>query len=290
MRTRTELSTVVDHGVIVGSSLDVLMDAFEAVGLDPVYAGPLANECNHLSQVAFPDGSYFELLSTIEPGQESPWWNDHLQRDGGPCAYALESRDIEAETARVDTAGIPVDGPTRYGRERPDGTFFDYELSIVGEGGVATTYPFLIQDHTPRSNRVEWPSPATADTALTGLRYVVTAVDDLEAVATNYEHAYGLPDPAYLDSVALSGRIAVFPDSPVVLATPTEAGWLETRLADHGERPALYVLGTTDLPATVARFDLERRGDGTLLGHDCAWFSHPRLDDINTRIAVVNSA
>ncbi len=286
MEERTDLSeAVVDHAVIVGSSLDMLTNAFEAVGLDPVYAGPLANDINHLSQIAFPDGSYFELLSTIEPSQESPWWNDHLKRDGGPCAWALESADIDADTDRVTETEIPVDGPTRYGRERPNGTYFDYELSIIGEGGVATTYPFLIQDHTPRSNRVQWPSPATADTELTGIRYVVTAVENLAEAVDAYRTVYELSEPQVSSSAALGADVAVFDDAPVVLATPTESGWLDSRLDAHGERPAFYVLGSNDLAETVDRFDLDR--DGTLFGYDCAWFDHPALSDINTRLAVV---
>lgn len=286
MRTRTDIEPTVDHGVIVGASLEELTAAFEAIDLEPVYAGPLENELNHLSQVAFPDGSYFELLSTIEDDQQSPWWNDHLKRNGGPCAWAVESAAIEADADRASSAGLRVEGPTRYGRERPNGTYFDYELAIVGEGGIATTFPFLIQDHTPRSKRVQWPSPCAEGTALTGIRFVLTAVDDLDARVRVFREAYGVDAPDRSTVTRLTAEVAAFPGSPIVLAEPTGANsWLRDRLDTHGERPAAYLLGTTDFPETVDRFGLAV--DDDFLGRPCAWFHDPKLEAINTRIGVV---
>jgi hypothetical protein len=275
-----------DHAVIVGSTLDRLVDAFEDIGLEAAYAGPLANDVNHLSQLAFPDGSYFELLSTIEPEQESPWWNDHLKRDGGPCAFALESSDIAADTDRVQAAEIPVDGPTEYGRERPNGTYFEYELSIVGEGGVATKYPFLIQDHTPRSKRVEWPSPTVAQTALTGIAYVVVGVSDIEASSDAYRAAYGLDEPIEAPMPALGATAYRFPESPIVLATPTDDdSLLAERIEEHGERPAAFLLGTDSFPESSDRFDLDVTDQ--LFGSECGWLENDGLEEIEVRIGIL---
>ncbi|MGM0591614.1 MAG: VOC family protein [Halobacteriota archaeon] len=290
MHTRNELAdATLDHAVLVGSTLDVLSEAFAEVGLDAEYAGALENDINHLSQLAFPDGSYFELLSTLEPEQESPWWNDHLKRDGGPCAWALESDDIEADTERIRETGIPVDGPTRYGRERPNGTYFDYELTIVGNGGVATKFPFLIQDHTPRSNRVQWPSESVAETALTGVAFVVVGVADLDSSVDEYRALFDLEDPEITDSDALGATLARFPETPIVLAEPSsEASCLATRIDEHGERPAAYLLGTDDFTGSVEQFDLVT-GD-SVLGYDCGWFEREGFDAINTRLGVLGDA
>jgi catechol 2,3-dioxygenase-like lactoylglutathione lyase family enzyme len=272
--------------VIVGSTLERLVDAFEDIGLEAEYAGPLANDVNHLSQLAFPDGSYFELLSTIEPDQESPWWNDHLKRDGGPCAFAIESSDIVADTERVQAAEIPVDGPTEYGRERPNGTYFEYELSIVGEGGVARKYPFLIQEHTPRSKRVEWPSPTVAQTALTGIAYVVIGVSDLEASSNTYRAAYGLDEPIEEPMPALGATAYRFPESPIVLATPTdEDTLLAERIEHHGERPAAFLLGTDSFSESSDRFDLDMAEQ--LFGYECGWLANYSLEKIEVRIGIL---
>jgi hypothetical protein len=287
MHARTDLTdATLDHAVIVGHTLDRLTAAFDELGLEADYAGALENEINHLSQLAFPDGSYFELLSTLATDQDSPWWNDHLKRDGGPCAFALESDDIAADTERVREAGIPVDGPTEYGRERPDGTYFEYELSIVGEGGVATKFPFLIQDHTPRSKRVEWPTPSVAETPLTGVAFVVVGVDDLDAAVEAYAAAFGLDAPQRGDAPALDATVAHFPDTPIVLATPADGeSWLADRIATHGERPAAFLLGSEDFAASVDRFDLAKAE--SLLGYDCGWIETEALDAIDTRIGVL---
>jgi hypothetical protein len=287
MQTRNSDSDVtLDHAVIVGSTLDRLVEAFDTLGLEAEYAGALENEINHLSQLAFPDGSYFELLSTLEPDQESPWWNDHLKREGGPCAFALESEDIAADTDRIRDAEIPVDGPTEYGRERPNGTYFEYELSIVGDGGVATKFPFLIDDHTPRSKRVQWPSPTVSETSLTGIAFVIVAVEDLENASAEYEAAYGLSEPAQHEIPSLGGTAHHFPSTPIVLATPTdEESWLADRLETHGERPAAFLLGTDSVEESLDRFDLDETE--SLLGYDCGWLNSDDLDSIQTRLGIV---
>lgn len=288
MHSRTDnADATLDHAVIVGSTLDGLVEAFAELGLDAEYAGPLENEINHLSQLAFPDGSYFELLSTVEPDQESPWWNDHLKRDGGACAFALESADIAADTDRIRQSHVSVEGPTEYGRERPNGTYFEYELSIVGEGGVATAFPFLIQDHTPREKRVQWPSPTVSDTALTGITHVVVAVDDLVHSTAEYRSLYALREPVREEIPALGATTHRFPESPVVLATPTDTdSWLADRLDEHGERPAAFLLGTDDFAATERQFELDQTG--TLFGSDFGWLTADGLDSLDTRIGVIS--
>lgn len=289
MHTRKDTGAVtLDHAVIVASDLEKMTDAFADLGMEPAYAGPLANDINHLSQVAFPDGSYIELLSVMEEGDESPWWDDHVQADGGPCAFALECADIEADAEGAGESAIPVEGPTRYGRERPDGTYFDYELAIVGEGGLATKYPFLISDHTPRSKRVSWPTDGLEDGELTGLAFVVVAVSDLESEIEAYREAYGLAEPTVESVDSWGSEVARFPESPIILASPVNDGWVTDRLETFGERPAAYLFGSDDVDASSDRFDLS--SPTSLFDYDVQWIENDKLDAINTRLGVVSDA
>jgi len=83
------MSLRVDHVTIAGSHLASLEQAFTGVGLKPAYGGPHSNGITHMDLLSFADGSYIELISTLEPGQTSPLWHAHIAGDGGPCAWAV---------------------------------------------------------------------------------------------------------------------------------------------------------------------------------------------------------
>jgi hypothetical protein len=276
----------IDHAVIAGRDLEKIDSAFESVGMDPDYAGKLDNDVNHLSQLGFPDGSYFELTATLEPGMESPWWDVHFQQNAGPTAWAVEPEDIGDEARRLEDRGIAVDGPMEFGRERPDGTYFEYELVLVGDKEFGTQLPFLIRDHTPRSNRCSTPSNSVADTELRGIAMVVVGVEDLESVGELYEDAFDLPEPVTGTDTAFGARLAHYEETPVTLATPDTGGeWLTDRLATYDECPCAYLLGTDDWERTAERFDLV--GETEWFGYRIAWIDSPEFDDINLRLGVL---
>jgi hypothetical protein len=107
-RTMMALPTI-DHAVIAHSDIEWLAEAFEAAGLTTQYGGVHSNGITHNYTVGFDDGSYIELVSTLESEQTSPWWNDAIQGDAGPCAWALPVKDIETETERIADRDISVE-------------------------------------------------------------------------------------------------------------------------------------------------------------------------------------
>jgi hypothetical protein len=287
MRGREEDEHVrLDHAVIGGQELSRIDDALASLGMASDYAGKLENDINHLSQLGFEDGSYFELTATLEPGQESPWWDVHMQEDAGPTAWAVEADDIAATAATVAERGIAVDGPNELGRERPDGTYFEYELATLGEKEFGTQLPFLIEDHTPRSNRVSTPTQSVAGTELKGIGAVVVGVGDLEEVADVYRRAFDLPAPKTEDSEPFGATLAHFPEAPIVLATPLdEENWLGRRLDTFDDCPCAYLLRTTDWERTTDRF--ETANESIWFGRPLAWIDSPNLDRINLRLGVL---
>jgi len=78
----------VDHVTFGASSLDHLIEPFRALGLDAQYGGAHANGITHMAAVGLPDGSYLELISTVEPAIRSPWWPEAIRGDAGPCGFA----------------------------------------------------------------------------------------------------------------------------------------------------------------------------------------------------------
>jgi len=235
----------VDHVTVAGRDLDRLAEAFDRVGLDVEYGGRHSNGVTHMSVVGFRDGSYVELISTVDPDEESPWWNGPIRRDGGPCAWAIRVDDIETVSADIAGWGIAVDGPNQYERVREDGTSVEWDLTTLGEAELGSTLPFLISDRTPRERRVR-PTGGLAESPIRGVDTVILGVPDIEAAIEEFETAFDMSDPHRGDDKTLSAAVASYPTQPVALAEPREEGWLADRIAEFGPRPIAYLLGSDE--------------------------------------------
>jgi hypothetical protein len=148
---------------------------------------------------------------------------------------------------RLRKAGVEVTDPRRAGRKRPDGVELDWETAQVGptNGGF---FPFLIHDFTPRDNRA-LPSGKPATNDYTGVVKVVIGVHDLDIAIAQYGRAYGLPAPERRDDASFGAKLAIYPSSPVVLASPlSRESWLSARLERFGEAPCAFVLGKGNVP------------------------------------------
>lgn len=253
----------VDHGVVAGSALDDLAAAFAAAGLAAEYGGEHADGVTHNHTLGFADGSYFELISTVEPGAESPMWNEAISGNAGPCAWALPTTDIEAETARISGLGVPVQGPHHRSRRRPDGVLVEWDRTDVGEA-LGATLPFLVADRTPREYRIT-ESESAAGTGITGIAEVVVCVPALDWIE-RFRSFFEADRPERTHHERFGAELARFADAPVTLAAPSEGdtgAWLAERLDRFGPLPCAYLLGSEDIDATAERVDL---------GESDAWF------------------
>lgn len=233
------MELTVDHVTVAGRDLDVLSRAFADIGLPATYGGKHSNGATHMSIVGFPDGSYVELISTIESATQSPWWHEPIYGDGGPCAWAVAVDDIEMASERLRARGVSVDGPHTYEREQEDGTLIKWDLAFLGEGNPGATLPFYICDRTPRKLRVE----STGDPSpVIGVDTVVLGVSELDATIKQFEAAFSLDSPKRGSLDHLDADVAVFPNAPVALARPRNDSWLADRLDRFGPLPAAYLL------------------------------------------------
>ncbi len=272
------MSLRIDHVTIAGSHLASLEQAFAGVGLKPVYGGPHSNGITHMDLLSFPDGSYIELISTMEPGQTSPLWHAHIAGDGGPCAWTVGVDDVGAEAARLAALGVPVRGPLNLNRQRPDGVLVEWDLAFLGDREPGATLPFLIKDRTPREWRVP-PSTRLPEPGLRGVAMVVLGVEHLDRAVGLFRQVYGWPAPQTAEDAGLGARLAHFAGTPVTLATAAQkSGWLAERLAQFGESPCAFLLGAEDVDAMARRFPLV--GAGTWFGRRVAWFDPARLNGI----------
>ena len=231
----------VDHVTVAGKDLRAMQRALEAAGIQTENGGPHSNRATEMALASFPDGSYLELIA-IQP-QADPAavaahaWRKFLEGNAGPCAWAVRPTEFAAEVKRLH-----ADQPIRNGRRRPDGVQLEWETAQVGPGN-GVFLPFLIHDFTPRELRA-YPSGKALVTNFTGVTKVILAVKDLEAAIEKFRQAYNLPAPQRRDDAEFGARLASFPATPVVLATPlAPQSWLAKRLEEFGEAPCAFVLG-----------------------------------------------
>jgi hypothetical protein len=247
----------VDHVTLAGPDLATLEEALAGTGLRFAYGGPHSNGVTHMSLTTFEDGSYVELISTLEPGREAPIWSRHIAGAAGPCAWAVEapaSGGVAVEAARLAALGVAVRGPFTMHRQRPDGRVARWELAYVGEGDPGATLPFVIEDRTPRELRVP---PAGTDRVagrLTGVGGVVLGVPDLDEAIGLFKRVYGLSEPI-VGGRADSERIAHFARTPVILAEAGEEG-IAGRLERFGPAPCGFLFETDDVDAASRRLGL----------------------------------
>jgi hypothetical protein len=269
-------SLQIDHVTVAGPDLAVLGQAFAGVGLAAEYGGPHSNGVTHMALLGFNDGSYLELISTLEPGpKDTVFWGKHIAGNAGPCAWAVRVDDITGEAARIAGLGIAVTGPDYYQRRRPDGRLVEWDLAFLGDKGAGATLPFLIQDITPRDRRVR-PSASVADGLVAGVDTVVLGVADLEAATALFQRVYSWPATQVTDDAAFGTRLARFAGSPVTLAAPLAGdAWLPERLASFGDSPCAYLLRTGDLRAARQRYPLAQPGGW--FGRPLAWFDPAQL-------------
>jgi len=231
-----------------------------------------------MAVVGFPDGSYIELISTVEPGAVSPVWDAAIRTAAGPTAWAARTGSIADDVERLRRAGIPVRGPERWSRRTPEGRTAEWELAFPGTGPPGSLLAFLIQDTTPREWRVR-PTPGVEDTGLQGVGHVIVLCPDALAAGKYVATAYDLPEPAPQPPFALAGMgvrlqwisgSSVCPAAPAVgpesgrrvVECPDEAAAAEARDAAHATpaadaRRRLRALGVA--PAAFLLRPAERR-------------------------------
>ncbi|HWP56893.1 MAG TPA: VOC family protein [Candidatus Acidoferrales bacterium] len=162
----------IDHIVIAVRDLDAAARDYERLGFTVVPGGrhPVGT---HNALIALADGSYIELISFYRENPNHRWWKP-LQIGEGLVDFCMQTSDLLDDLETMRSAGIRMHDPQPWSRTRPDGYELKWRLAIPQEGdrGVA---PFLIQDETPREERVpRQVDHANGATGIAGLTIAVT--------------------------------------------------------------------------------------------------------------------
>ena len=239
--------TGIDHIVIVVQNLDEAARNYEKLGFTVVPGGrhPVGS---HNVLISFADGSYIEIISFYQPSPDHRWWRP-LQNGEGLVDFCMVTDDLTGDTQRLRSAGVNINDPVPWSRTRPDGYELKWVLALAREGhrGVA---PFLIQDVTPREERV--PQKFDHKNGTTGIRTVTVAVDDLSTVRHWYKSVLGHDGTEIKrgDLQARGVRFQIGPHlfdfvEPVADPGPLTA-WLKTR----GPSPYSATLRSTSQKST----------------------------------------
>jgi len=236
----------IDHVIVAGRELPVLMRSFSAVGFHATFGGVHSHGTTHMGIVPFADGVYFELLAPVSPDATPPRWRKHLRDGAGLCGWAVSVKDVKEEARRLAAAGFDVTGPVQMGRERPDGSHLEWAVAVFGGEQVRSLLPFAIEDRTPRALRV-FPRGADAEcVAPRRVACIVLGVECLDSAVAMFQRAFGLSEPRRVPDPVLDAEVAVFGGQPVILATGVPGSWIAERTRRYGNCPCAVMVATLD--------------------------------------------
>ena len=166
----------IDHIVIAGPDLDRLTAAFESHGFTVVGGGkhPIGSYNN---LIGLQDGAYIELLSFYEDSPQHYWWDAVHERGGGLIDFCMGTDDVRADYALFEAGGVEMSPLVGLSRVRVDG----YQLSWLNNevyGVYQGLIPFIIEDETPREERV--PKEKSHENGVRGIDAITLAARDLE--------------------------------------------------------------------------------------------------------------
>jgi Glyoxalase-like domain len=268
----------IDHVTVCGDDLERMRQGFAKIGVATDYGGAHANGLTHMALAGFEDGSYLELIAPpsgadlAKASGMMSGWVPLMTGNAGTGAWAIRASAIHERADELRERGIAVRGPERGGRTRPDGIRLEWETAIVGAGAAGSVLPFMIEDRTERSLRVE---PSVNQLGARGVAAVVIGVGNLSKATELFRRAFGWEAPAVEEHPEFGARLAQFRGTPVILGEALATGaWLAKRLTRFGEGPAAFLFSKT-----------------TAFREEAVWFERPVSwcpeQETGTRIGVI---
>jgi catechol 2,3-dioxygenase-like lactoylglutathione lyase family enzyme len=191
----------IDHLVIAVNDLDQAANDYRQLGFTVVPGGkhPVGS---HNALVAFQDGSYLEIIAFYREAIDHRWW-DPLQKGERLLDYCMQTDDLAGDTRKLRDCGVVINDPVPWSRTRPDGYELKWMLSLAA-GSHRGVAPFLIQDTTPREERIprQWKH---ANGAM-GIGTLTIAVGELSKIDHWYQTVMGRqPQPVADDALEAEG-------------------------------------------------------------------------------------
>ena len=176
----------IDHIVIVVNDLEQAAKDYERLGFTVVSGGkhPVGS---HNVLISLADGSYIEIIAFYREALDHRWW-DPLKKGERLVDFCMQTDDLRGDTSKLRAAGVAINDPVPWSRTRPDGYELKWLLSLA-QGSHRGIAPFLIQDVTPREERI--PQAFDHKNRATGIESVTVAVSDFAEIQRWYNNALG---------------------------------------------------------------------------------------------------
>jgi hypothetical protein len=178
----------IDHLVIVVKELAQAAKDFEQLGFTVVPGGrhPVGS---HNALIAFADGSYIEIIAFYRDAPDHRWWGP-LEKGERLVDYCMQTDDLTGDTKKFRDAGVAINDPVPWSRTRPDGYELKWLLALA-QGSHRGVAPFLIEDVTPREERI--PRDFQHKNGATGIKALTVAVAEISTVTNWYQSLLGVP-------------------------------------------------------------------------------------------------
>ena len=241
------MPVAIDHVVVAVNDLAATIHDYERMGFTVTFGGEHAHRGSHNALVTFQDGSYIELIAFRHepPVKDNTWW-DLLQIGEGLVDVAVISSDLPEEIAALAGTGFAITGPMQGGRHLPDGTRIDWRVARLDVQGP-DRYPFLIDDLTPRDQRVPKGETSQHPNGVAGIARVTIGVSSLGSAAPRFGAIFGEGD----------GPRFTVGDQEIALVDPdTVSPEQAARLASHGPGPLEIGFRRPDRDAAILPLDL----------------------------------
>jgi len=185
----------IDHLVIVVKDLDEAARDYRQLDFTVVPGGqhPVGS---HNVLISFADGSYLEIIAFYRDAIDHRWW-DPLHKGERLVDFCFQTDDLRGDTKKLHDAGVAINNPVPWSRKRPDGFELKWLLSLAtgSHRGVA---PFLIEDVTPRSERI--PQQFSHANQITGIEKVILAVGELGQIDKWYSALLDVKGEPFADT------------------------------------------------------------------------------------------
>lgn len=275
----------IDHIVILVNDLNAAIETYRHLGFDAQPGGEHPTTGSHNALVPLSDGVYLELLAFKIPTLASQSiWRDGVRMLGvreGYGAHVLASNDLPRDVQELRAHGINVADATPGSRVRPDGQTVKWRTAFI-DGTATGIMPFLIQDETPRTLRIETPREGLG--ARARLSQLVIAVKQLELSRDKYSELLGV-EPKHVKNIGgdVEGYRFVMDWGSIVVAHPTiDGNAMSDQLSERGE--GLYAITLTVEKIGFEWSELNKRGvhlekdaNGYLIAPDKACGARLRL-------------
>ncbi|MBI4587835.1 MAG: VOC family protein [Candidatus Rokubacteria bacterium] len=250
----------IDHVVIMLRELEPGIQSYRELGF-AVMPGGVHPVGTHNALIALADGAYIELIAFRTPNDKHRWWNA-MQKGGGLIDFCMQTDDLAGDIAAFRQAGVKMSDPVAGGRLRPDG----YKLAWVTASAPPPFLfqaPFLIQDHTPREERIG--RETTHANGVTGIAAITVATDDVARVRSWWSPVLRQAgqDVQRPDVDGAGVRFTAGPHLLDFVAPKSAGSPLRAWIGERGPSPYSLTLATTTAKAT--RLDDAKTGTRILL-------------------------